>query len=261
MNAEVYNHLKWMIQSAYETTGVSQLSAQSKKPAGLDSGVALREFSDIETERFMLTGQRWEQMFLEASKIIIEMSRDMYTEDKTLAVTIPGHRFIESIKWKDVDLTNDQFVMKVFPTSLLPTTPAGRLQKVQELIQAGFISKENGIALLDFPDLGAYESLETSNLNLIKKTVTDIVDMGKYQPPEVYMNLDHAIQHAHKSYLEGRVNNLPEERLELLLRFIDDCERLKILSQPEQPVIAEETQATAEQQPTSDLIPQVDPLL
>jgi hypothetical protein len=44
----------------------------------------------------------------------------------------------------------------------------------------------------------------------------------------------------------GRVNELPEERLELLLRFIDDCERLKVLSQPEQPVIA-----APEEQPTA----------
>ena len=232
MNAEVYNHLKWMIQSGYELTGVSQLSATSKKPAGIDSGVALREYSEIESERFMLTGMRYEQMFMSAARIVINMSRDLYEEDKGLSITVPGSTFIKTIKWKDVDLRDDQFTMKPYPVSLLPSTPAGRLQKVQELIQSGFIPKEQGLQLLDFPDLGAYESLETANLNLIQKTLTEIVETGVYYPPEPQMNLEQAGGYAHKAYLHGRVTGLAEDRLELLLRFIDDVERLIAVDQP-----------------------------
>lgn len=258
MNAEVYNHLKWLIQSGYELTGVSQLSAASKKPAGLDSGVALREYSDIETERFMLTGLRYEKMFLDASKIIIDMSRDMYEDDKSLSVTVPGGSFISTIKWKDVDLKDDQFIMKVFPVSLLPSTPAGKLQKVQELIQAGFIPKEQAISLLDFPDLGAYESLETANSNLIKKTITEIVSVGEYMPPEPQMNLEEAVQYAHKAYLDGRVTNLAEDKLELLLRFIDDAVRLQQLKQealPPAPVESGQPTAVPEAPAQTDLLP------
>ena len=259
MNAEVYNHLKWLIQSSYEITGVSQLSATSKKPAGLDSGVALREYSDIETERFMLTAMRYEKMFLDAAKIIVSMSRDMYEDDKGLKITVPGGSFISTIKWKDVDLRDDQFMMKAFPVSLLPSSPAGKLQKVQELIQAGFIAKEQGIQLLDFPDLGAYESLETANLNLIQKTLTEIVDTGEYDPPEPQMNLEQAISYAHKAYLNGRVTGLDEQRLELLLRFIDDAERLnklKGMATAEASAQAQPT-AVAEAPMQSELIPNV----
>lgn len=264
MNAEVYNHLKWLIQSGYELTGVSQLSATSKKPAGLDSGVALREYSDIETERFMLTALRYEKMFLDAADVIIDMSRDMYENDKSLQVTVPGGSFISTIKWKDVDLRSEQFVMKAFPVSLLPSTPSGRLQKVQELIQGGLIPQEQAISLLDFPDLGEYESLATANSNLIKKTITEIVSTGKYYPPEPQMNLEEAIQYSHKAYLDGRVTGLSEDKLELILRFMDDADRLNQLkAAAEAPPLAPEVQpmAVPEAAPQSELLVNTPPPL
>jgi hypothetical protein len=262
MNPEVYSHLKWLIQSGYEVSGISVLSATSQKPSGLDSGVALREFNDIESERFMLIGMRYEQIFLDAAKIIIDMSRDIYSHNPSLKVSVPGGGFISTIKWKDVDLRDDQFKMKAFPVSLLPSTPAGKLQKVQEMVQAGFIPQEQAIQLLDFPDIGAYESIETANLNLIQKTLTEMVETGEYNPPEPQMNLEQAIMYAHKYYLAGRVNNLAEDRLELLLRFIDDAERLnKIQEQSQQPVaelpVAPVPTAVPEAPMQSDLLPNV----
>jgi hypothetical protein len=272
MNPEVYNHLKWLIQSGYELSGVSMLSATSQKPSGLDSGVALREFNDIESERFMLIGMRYEQIFLDAAKVIIDMSRDMYVNNPKLKVNVSGGDFISTIKWKDVDLKDDQFQMKAFPVSLLPSTPAGKLQKVQEMVQAGFIPQEQAIQLLDFPDISAYESIETANLNLIQKTLTEIIDTGKYIPPEPQMNLEQAITYAHKAYLNGRVTNLPEDILELLLRFIDDADRLINIqaaptdtpaapvdpAAPVQPV--DPAQAVPEPLPQSDLLPVVEPI-
>ena len=45
-------------QKAFEEVGLSQLTAQAQKPAGLDSGKALREYNDIETERFADSGPK-----------------------------------------------------------------------------------------------------------------------------------------------------------------------------------------------------------
>ena len=264
MPAEVYNHLKWLIQSAYEIPGISQLSAQSKKPSGLDSGAALREFNDIETERFMVNGQRWEAMFIQLSKIIIDMSRDLYKEDPTLSIKVPGSDFIETIKWVDVDLEDDVFIMKVFPTGLLPTTPAGRLQKVQELIQSGMLSQEEGKQLLDFPDVETYTTLEESDKELARKVTDHIIETGEYIPPEPEQSLEYAMKHAQQVYLAGVIDGVPEDRLDLILRYKDDARRLLKLAQPE-PIPAPAQPAPAptavpEAPMTSDLIPNVPPV-
>jgi hypothetical protein len=265
MNAEIYNHLKWLISSAYEVEGVSQLSATSAKPAGLDSGVALREYNDIETERFILNGQRYESMFLEMATVMIDMSRDIYAADKGLTVNVPGGDFIETIKWKDVDLRDEEFIMKVYPASLLPTTPAGRLQKIQELIQSGMISPEEGRELLDFPDFEAYATLESADKDLTKKVVGQIVEGGEYNPPEPEQQLDYCAKYAQQQYLEGLISKLPEKRLELLLRYIDDANRLAgLMAAPVAPVQpgpsappADPLTAVPEALPMNDLIPQV----
>ena len=263
MNAEVYNHLKWLIQSGYEKTGISQLSATSKKPSGLDSAVALREYSDIETERFMLTAMKYEQMALEASKIVVDLSRDLFTEDPKLSVKTPGKDFIDTIAWKEVNLPEEQYVMKVFPVGLLPSQPAGRLAKVQELIQAGWIDREKALELLDFPDLKAWESLETANNNLVEKNIAAMLENGKYLPPEPQMNLEFAANTAHKHYLKGRVEGISDDKLELLLRFIDDADRLNQLKNPQPvaeaaPAVA---QAVPEPLPQSELLPNSEPLV
>lgn len=265
MTAEVYNHLKWLIQSAYEVTGISQLSATSKKPVGLESAVALREYQDIESERFMLVGQRWDSMFMDLAKIVIDMSRDLYTENKDLSVQIKGKDFIKTIKWSEVDLPDDQFIMKVFPTSLLPSTPAARIQKAQEYIQAGWMDKSQALAYLDFPDIEQFETLEAASHRLTMKDIGTIMAKGEYVPPEPGMDLKLAEKLANQSYLKGRAENLPEERLELLLRYIDDIERLRKLMLPQEAMAPQAgpeagleqmiPQATPEAPPQSDLQP------
>lgn len=227
MTPEVYNHLKWLIQSAYEVSGVSQLSATSQKPAGLDSAVAIREYSDIETERFALVAMAYEKLALDTAEIVIDLSRDLYAENPSLAVQADGGDFIKKIKWKDVNLEAEAYVMKAYPISLLPSTPSGKLQKVIELMQAGFIDKDQSLKLLDFPDLGAFTSLQASGQDLVDKTLAEIIETSKYLSPEPAMPLDYAISAASKQYLLGRVDGLPDKKLNLLLRFLDDVERLQ----------------------------------
>ncbi len=165
MNREVYEYLEYLVRKAYEMPGISQLSASSKKPAGLDSAVAIREYQDIETERFALVGLRYQQFYLDVAKIAIDLSRDLYEESGSLSVKVKGKSFIEKLKWKDVDLEDDKFVMAVFPTNLLPRSPEGQLQFAQELTQSGFIPKEYALSLLNFPDLQEFFNLQTASLD------------------------------------------------------------------------------------------------
>lgn len=258
MPPEVYQHLENLYKKAFEITGISQLAATAKKPGGLNSGVALREYSDIESERFVTVGQRWEEMYMDIARIMIDLSRDLYEDDKDLKVNVKGGKFLQTIKWKDVDLQDDQYIMRVFPSSLLPTTPAGKLSMVQELMQAGFIQREEALSLLDFPDLESYMNIQTAAVDDVKMILEKMIEEGEYQPPEPFQNLQLAIQMAQSAYLRARTNNVPEERLELLRRFMDDAnELLTVATQPTPEEMAAQEQAMAKPDaaPTSDLLP------
>ncbi len=256
---DLFMHLDRLYNRAFEIAGISQLSAQSSKPAGLDSGRALREFSNIESERFQSVAKRYEESFMEASKIFIDLSRDIYVEEGKLTVKVKGDKFLETINWEEVDLAEDQYMMQIFPTSSLSSTPSGKLQDVQELLQAGMISPEEGLKLLDFPDLKSYIDRKNAGLSDIEKTIELIVDKQEYSTPEPYQDLTNGIKMMQQSYLQYRALGAPEEVLDMLRRWIEDAnELITRAATPQVPIAPNDSVepiAVPENPPTSELLP------
>ena len=233
---ELFAHLDRLYQRAYEISGVSQLAAQSLKPAGLDSGKALREFNDLETERFMSVAKRYEKCFMDAAEIMIETAKDLYELKGDYKVKAKDGKFIDTISWKDVNMDADKYMMQIFPTSALSSTPAARLADVQDLLAAGFIDKEDALKLLDFPDLEAAMNLLNADSNNLERLIETMMDEGKYFPPEPYQNLENAVRKVQQAYLLYRMQGAPEDRLELLRQFMEDCQNLiEKAAQPEGP--------------------------
>jgi len=235
MAPEVYAHLENLYRKSFEIVGISQLSAQSQKPSGLNSGKALREFNDIESDRFLVVGQRWENFFMDIAKQMIGCAREIYEDDKDFSVKVKGKKFLETIKWEEVDMAEDKYIMQVFPTSLLPTSPEGRLQTIQEMIEAGMIDQETGAELLDYPDLERANDLNFASRQVIRDIVDRITDEGMFTAPEPYMNLDYAVKYAQLAYNRAKLENCPEENLELLRRFMEQSMNLLAPPEPMQP--------------------------
>lgn len=260
---EVYAHLQTLKNAAYEQAGISQLSAAAKKPDGLNSGKALREYNDIESDRFMTIGQAFERFFLDVAKLGISEARSIYGKDEDFSVKVPGKKFIETIRWEEVDLAEDEYVMKCYPVSSLPQDPAGRLQTIQEYAQAGFLNPREARRLLDFPDLEQIENLANAQEERIHEILEAIVDwdMDKednpYEAPEPYYNLDLCQELALQYYAEGKCSNLEEEKLDLIRQFIDQCNMLREKAmEPQEPAAGLVNPQAAPQAPQqSDLIP------
>ena len=223
VSGEIFSHLDRLFNRAYEIAGISTLSAQSKKPAGLESAVALREFSDIESERFMITAQAYEKLFLDAAKQMVDLAKDMHERGEKVEVISHGDKDIERIKWKDINLKSDQYVMKVYPTSLLPSTPAAKLQKVIEMLQAQMLTQQEARMLLDYPDLESVNQLASASYDEINMVIEDMIEKGKVHQPEPFTNLTLAIQMVQNAYTRSKVQGVPDERLDLLRRYLDGC--------------------------------------
>lgn len=229
---EIYGHLENLVQKAFEQYGISQLSAGSKKPEGLDSGKALREYNNIETERFMVIGQRYEKFFLDLARLSIKTAKCIYEREGSYSVKVPAKRFVDEIDWKDIDMEEDQYVMQCFPVSSLPEEPAGRLQTIQEYIQAGMLTPRVGKMLLDFPDLDAVENRSNAKEEYLIQILERMIDEEDlslaYTAPEPEDELGSAMELALEFYAQAKMNNVPEERLELLRQFMS---QVRILQQ------------------------------
>lgn len=258
---ELFSHLDRLYQRAYEIVGVSQLSAQSEKPSGLNSGKAIRTYNDVQSERFQNTEYRYQQDFLEASRQMIDLAKEISEETGNYSVKTVGSGFLSTINWKDVELDEDQYIMQNFPVNALSDTPSARLQEVQELLQAGFLSKEDGMRLLDFPDIKGVYNMSNAGVEDINRQIELMVDKGEYQTPEPFQNLQYGIQKMQQAYLLYRAQNAPEETLELFRRWMSDAKDLLAKAQAEmqaqQVTAADAAQALAQPAapPASDLMP------
>lgn len=226
LSPEIYQHVERLWSKSFEITGISMLSATAQKPAGLNSGEALRTYQDIESDRFQLTGQRYEEAHLEATRIMIDLTKELAADKKDPFVTMKDGKAVSVIKWKDVEIKKDQYVMRLFPTSILPSQPAGKLQTVQDLTQAGFIDKDMAMKLLDFPDLEGFMSLQNASLDVILMMISKMVEDSEPQTPEPEMDLRLAKRMTLSAYLRGRANGAPEKNLELLRSFMGDCQAI-----------------------------------
>ncbi len=253
---EIYSHLENMIQKGYQLPGVSQLSASSLKPMGIDSGKALRAVDDIQVQRFQTVAQCYEQFFVDLAKITVSVARDTYEKNGKLSVKVPGKRFIETIDWKDVNLEDDEFNLQIYPVSKLPNDPEGRLATIQEMMQAGLITPEAGRRLLDYPDLASEENLYNATADYLHKILDQIVEDGDYTPPAPEDNLQLAKKLVLEYIAQGKLNELEDDKLDLLRRFNKQIDTLLGVGMAPPPMAAPGApQAVPEAPPTSPLMP------
>jgi hypothetical protein len=249
---ELFTHLDRLYERAFQIAGVSQLSAMSAKPSGLNSGKALRIYNDLESERFLSVMHRYEQAHLDAAKIMIDLSKDIAEENPKYQVKYSSKDSFKAIKWADINLDDNQYVMKLYPVSALSSSPAARMDDVQELVTAGFIGQDDALKLLDFPDLQGYYGFKLAPGEDIDRLIEKFIEEGEYETPEPYQNLSMGISKLQEAYLMYRSQKAPEEKLELFRRWIDDARALQdkaaqdmVNQQAEQ-----QAEATAQQQDT-----------
>lgn len=258
---EIYAHLNSMVGMGYQLPGISQMGATSMKTPGVNSGKAMRTEQNIHTQRHETVDQMYQQWFIDLARICISVERKNMEKGIPRNVKVPGKRFIETIKWKDVDLDDDQFCLQIFPVSKLPTDPEGRLATISDYMQANLIDPQVGRRLLDNPDLDAEENLANASADYLHKILDDIVDSGKYTAPQGDDDLVKAKGLVLEYINQGKLNNLAKDRLEMLRTFNKQLDAAMIPPAPTMPPPGQGPQGPAPANPlpppTSELLPNV----
>lgn len=213
---EAYSHLRFLIESAFERAGLTQLSATGKKPSGLDAAVAMREYQDIESERFAAVQQEYEDWFVTTAKIRIELAKRL----KNPVVKFAGKKSIEKVDLRDIDFEDLAYVMKVMPTNMLPETPAGQLMMLKELQSMALIDQAGSAALLDFPDVNGFLAAKNAAWNYFNKLISRMVYEGDMDPPDPSMPLEMGLQMVQQHYDLYRLQGAPEDRLQLFRTWL-----------------------------------------
>lgn len=258
VNQQLYSHLNTLIQYGYQQAGVSQLQASATKPQGLDSGEAIRTYSDISTDRLATISKRYDDFFIEVAYHIIELAIDIAKEKGSYDTVFPDRDGAREISLPDVKtLVENPYIIQCFNQSSLPKDPAGRMAKVTEMIQSGMISIKEGRRLLDYPDLGQIEKLANAGEERIYQILDEIIEDGKYCPPDPFLDLQLANDTVVAYYNLYSMKKLEEEKAKLLRNFFAQVQALKMAAMAPPPGLAAPNppQATPEALPQSPLVP------
>lgn len=235
---ELFNQLNLLFNRAFEVVGVSQLAASSKNPLGSNaSGRALREMTDIQSDRFALTSYQYQQFHLDLAQLFIDQAKALASQGKP----VPSRAFdrrngLESIDWTDIDLKDDEYVMQCFPASALPDQPGARIESIRELMQMGMIDPETAQELLDFPDIDKNTSLAVAPTRVVERLIEKMLEEGVYIPPEPYLPVEKMQAMAQRYYCDAQVRGMEEDKLDILRQFIDACGlMIKQMTQPQMP--------------------------
>ena len=168
------------IAKAFQRAGISANMAGGEKPEGLNSGVALLAFNQIDDSRHVSVAQRLEDFIEDISDLILEQA----AETKP-SVTVGGKK----IRWNEVEIDTTKRRRRAFPMSRLPTLPAARDQQIQDWYDDGTIDRVTKTRLsIDF-DTNGFADQFAATENLILWQLDTMVESGKYIPPSPYSDL------------------------------------------------------------------------
>ena len=251
VSPETYRRHDSVRDSSYEEFGVSRLAATAKKPSGLDSGIALREYRDMTTQRFALQEKSFERFFLDLTWLVLDAARDL--GERAPVVTRRSRFGVKHIEWAKLDM--DELRVQIAAASTISRTPAGRMQTVLEWAQAGIVSQDEARRLLRHPDIERSLSLYTAAIEDIERTIEELLD-GEWVVPEPFQNLQMGVWRMQQEYLLVRGQGAPEPILEGLRQWV--VQAAHILSMQQEPAMGAQASATGagEMPPMGGAMPQ-----
>lgn len=228
INEQFVNLLKEYIEQAYAIAGISQLSAQSKKTPGLDSGKALDTMEDIESDRFNVQLQQFTHFLVDVSRVCI----DCFPKDKEI---IKKKYEGKQITWGDVRNARDSFNIQFSAASSLSRNPEERRNEIKDLLDLGVIEKGQVSRFYQQPDLESAYTLATANEDYASKIIDTCVRTGdiSYQATadlETLMKM--ALKRYNQMMAAGDKEEFTDRLLELITKIDDERQKVEKSLQP-----------------------------
>ena len=227
VSRDTYEQLDRYYAKAYEIFGVSAMAAQSVKPSGVDSGKAMRTLALIQSKRFIAFGQAWERFAMDRAKMIVRCARRIAAENPSFSVVYQDTEQTIPIEWSECDLDDDEFVVRAYPVSALQGTPAEKLATASDFLANGAIDSQAWARMVNQPDIKSAMQLNDAPHDLIEKILGKMVVENRFIQPEPFFDLAACYQLGVKAYNKAIVDDVPDDRLELLREWITQTQSLQ----------------------------------
>lgn len=229
ISSELVDYSERIQSGMFQRVGLSEMAAQGYKPAGLNSGKALRAYADMVDDSIHDVLLRREQLVVDVAELFLdeieEIAEGEDSEERSDAVLYVGPFGTEEISFRECEMDRNSFVLKVQPASALSTTLSGKLEDLSDLRELGLVSDPAEMQdLLQLPDLEAAAARRNSMRNLLLEVLeVKVLGDGVSVTPEPTWDLQTALKLCRETRLRAQLRNAPEDRIELLHSFEESC--------------------------------------
>ncbi len=235
---EVYQWFQMMYEKVFEMCGMSTQAAFAQKPAGVTAGKAFRELSDIQSDRLAPVSQRYEYFYLDYTTVCVDMAESLSVDSETgegFSVVAGSSRKTERLRWKDVRMPKDSYTIQLFAANFLSRTPAGIFDDVTDLLNLGLIDATTARKLMDFPDLQQVFDDENAARDNFENQIEKILDDHVYLAPQPFDDLALGIKTYRDAYNKARLDDVPEDKQQLMRTWIEQAQGLAASATPAPP--------------------------
>lgn len=181
MDPQWMQTIETLKQHAYQAIGISPEAIQSRKQAGLNSGVALSTMEDIQSERFQTQLNTIVRAYVDIARIMIQV----FDAEEDI---LPPNRFRSTIHWSDIVKMRDMMTIQFSAANALNKDPSTKLQQLQALYAAGLIPQNRIAQLMDLPDLQLGYSISNNSINAVLAVIDDCLENDNFDIPDYIPN-------------------------------------------------------------------------
>lgn len=241
---DLYNQIENFYGKAYEIAGLSQLSSSSQLPSGLQqaSGKALETFYQIESDRFQTTGKEYENLIIKLNDKTIDFMIMLSEQGKLKHSEYYDKNTCRNISWNDVDLDRRDYAIQSFPVSMIPSTPEGKYQFVNDMLQMGMLDVVAAKKLMQIPDTDGYLDLQNAPTDFVLSHISEMLE-GNQVEPDVNQDFELSLDLVSKAYQLYTVKKAKPECLMLLENYMNALSRISIAKAAEQQLLLQRAMA------------------
>lgn len=208
-------------QQAYELVGISQLSAMSAKPTGLDSGVALSTMENIESDRFETQLNQVIRSYVDIAKTCLSI----FPQNESI---LPEDASRVDVTWGDIVDEANKMSIQFSAADNLSKDPSEKLKQLQQLAMAGIIPAERIAQFMELPDLQSGYSMANNAVNAVMSVISDCIENDNFNVPdyvpftmlkEEIVNTQLSLRAAMSSHVDNKVD------IEKLQKLYETVER------------------------------------
>lgn len=231
---EMYEHLQRLIGYAYQISGISALAAASQKPAGLNSGEAIRSYDDLQSDRFASLAKRYDNFYVDLGYQMMDLAKDIAARDGKYSTVYPNKDGTREVDLPKAGILKDTHIIQCYDESSLPRDPAGRQARLSEMLASGEITLQEFRRLSGFPDLEQSDRLANALEERILKMLDDIIEHGTAPKVDGFMldPTDLATTLGVNYINLYSTQKLEEKKLLLLNDFITQIQAQKTMAMP-----------------------------